>query len=67
MIAIAADAKADRAIEKQDDHEKICAERYLGIRNDISSLKGIIVKSATGLIIGLLALCGFLLKVQFFP
>lgn len=76
-----ADAKASLALSKQDDHEKVCAERYQGIRDDSRELRGDIkavaksiaeMKSrdsrlALALIGLLLAVIGFLLQDKFFP
>ena len=76
-----ADAKASLALSKWDDHEKICAERYQGIRDDSREIRGdvkAVAKSIAdmksretrlmlGLIGLLLAVIGFLIKDKFFP
>jgi hypothetical protein len=36
--AIRAESKADVALEKIDDHERVCAERYKGIYDDLKLL-----------------------------
>lgn len=75
-----ADAKANLALAKQDDHERVCAERYQGIRDDFRELRndmkavaagvGSIKSRAFGLALvaigGLLGLVGFLLQDKFF-
>jgi len=73
LIAKTADSKADKAVEigvrnnqKQDDHEKICAERYQGIRDDIKGLKGILYQMIAGFLALSLAISGFLLADKFF-
>lgn len=45
-------------------HEAVCAERYKGIREDLTSFKTVIAKIGYGLIAGMAAI---LVKLVFFP
>ena len=45
-------------------HEAVCAERYKGIREDLTSFKQVIAKIGYGLIAGMAAI---LVKLVFFP
>lgn len=45
-------------------HEAVCAERYAGIREDLTSFKQVIAKIGYGLIAGMAAI---LVKLVFFP
>ena len=45
-------------------HEAVCAERYAGIREDLTSFQKIIAKVGYGLIAGMAAI---LVKLVFFP
>ena len=45
-------------------HEAVCAERYKGIREDLTSFQKIIARVGYGLIVGM---AGILVKLVFFP
>lgn len=67
--ALHAHAKADKALEANVNHEKICAERYDGIRKDavdvkesIDKLRSFLVKTGITFTAALLGIIGFLVS-----